>query len=191
MFEIIKVLFFSSIIHLLSVLALTSHAADKTSRDAHQLELSLSVGELSLGSDPRQFDAERGKQISLSYDYGFKSGVYIGADLIAGESGGLSPIDNIFGGDEIDYQALALVGGYRFNASNRHSLFVQTAWLHYETNLMEDGIVQSGRGNGWGLASGWEYRFTQRISVSVAIEKLEFENELSFTGTRLGFNRRF
>ncbi|GGZ95911.1 hypothetical protein GCM10008090_00080 [Arenicella chitinivorans] len=158
----------------------------------HSVEVSLYAGELDSDLNQQGFSDEDTKHYSLAYQYQFNSGFYTGIGYLDGESGSLSPIDDLFGGDELLYDAVFITGGYRHALSARHALFADISALRYDANLLLNGAPSiSENGTGFGLALGWRYQLGNHIGLKFGLDKIQLNSDFDILSVGGGLSYRF
>ncbi|RBP50600.1 outer membrane beta-barrel protein [Arenicella xantha] len=180
-------LFFLSVI---SQPALAENNAKLESR--HSLEINLLAGELDSDLAQLGFNDEDTKHYSLSYNYKFDSGFYTGIGYLDGESGSLSLVDDLFGEDELVYDAIYVKGGYQYLLSQRQAFFADVSVLRYDVNLLLNGESSiSENGTGLGLTVGWRYQPGNRIGFQVAIDNIQLNSDFDILSVGGGLSYSF
>ncbi len=145
----------------------------------HNIEVSIAAGDLNLKSGGQRFNEDSAKHRQISYHYQLNNGVYLGLGLIDGESGDLSPIDDLFGGNELEYQAELIKAGYSYQSSERHALYAELLLLNHDTSLtIGSQRFEQNNEFGWGLASGWQYSWSQNLNLKLGLQQLNLDSDL-------------
>lgn len=176
-------------IFLLSVSSARGESPDQT-HPIHSLEISILIGELSIDQD--QFNEEDTKQVKFSYDHELNNRMYFGGGYLNGESGGLSPVDDVFGGNELDYDAVFIKSGYRYLSSPKHVLYGEVLALNSNTTLLINDVIRVSTNElGWGYATGWQYSLSNRTNLKLGLERLMLNSQLTLKSFSLGIAYRF
>lgn len=158
----------------------------------HNIEVSIAAGDLNLNSGGQRFNEDSAKHRQLSYHYQFNNGVYLGLGLIDGESGDLSPIDDLFGGNELEYQAELIKAGYSYQSSERHALYAEVLLLNHDTSVnIGSQTFEQNSEFGWGLASGWQYSWSQHLNLKLGLQQLNLDSDLDIKTITASVGVRF
>lgn len=158
----------------------------------HNIEVSIAAGDLHLNSGGQRFNEDSAKHRQLSYHYQFNNGVYLGLGLIDGESGDLSPIDDLFGGNELEYQAELIKAGFSYQSSEYHALYAEILLLNHDTSVNIGGQrFEQNNEFGWGLASGWQYSWSQHLNLKLGLQQLNIDSELDIKTITASVGVRF
>ena len=168
----------------------TSYSHEHASK--HNIEVSIAAGDLNLNSGGQRFKEDSAKHRQLSYHYQLSNGVYLGLGLIDGESGDLSPIDDLFGGNELEYQAELLKAGFSYQSSERHALYAELLLLNHDTSLnIGSQTFEQNNEFGWGLASGWQYSWSQNLNLKLGLQQLNLDSDLDIKTITASVGLRF
>ena len=185
-----NILVFASLL-LAATLHQTAEANSLSETNHHTLAITFSFGALDIDSTAENFAEDDAKHYRFAYTYQYDNGLYLGAGYLNGESGEVSPLDDLFRGDELTYDSVFMNAGYRHALSSRQSLNVEVAAHSYDTELSVNNVAFADGGTGFGFSIGWRYDLDSGIGFTVGLEHLQLGSDLDIQSFGSGISYSF